>query len=234
MGLHLALYFKQAGVALRRFYSGGGWNSSQSFTVYPPYRTGPTSDYSFHRRAILRRDENADRLVKFDFSLFSMFKFRPLAPPVSESTLRSISDPVSSLDAWACAIHLDPYSWGMFRRYKRFPKVCLLYRRGSPYHLWLGTVVLFPAAEMRMEIDEIRSIFTCLFAAFLVQFTHSRGEQWSQGVLWESYTRYARKRSEFLFERRIGPLLPLPEQWGIPPLTGRLGCSCEEANIRHR
>lgn len=29
-----------------------------------------------------------------------MFKFRPLAPPVSESTLRSISDPVSSLDAW--------------------------------------------------------------------------------------------------------------------------------------
>lgn len=39
-------------------------------------------------------------------------------------------------------------------------------------------------------------------------------------------------RSEFRFERRIGPLLPLPEQ--LAPLTGRLGCSCEEANIRHR
>lgn len=34
------------------------------------------------------------------------------------------------------------------------------------------------------------------------------------------------------FERRIGPFLPSCDDLGIPPITGRLGCTCEGAGKR--
>lgn len=63
---------------------------------------------------------------------------------------------------------------------------------------------------------------------------HARGEQFSSGVLWPKIRRYAfDTRNAFFtelsleyFEARIGPYLPLPEQMGIPPNTGRLRRAC--------
>lgn len=55
---------------------------------------------------------------------------------------------------------------------------------------------------------------------FLVQFVHSREEQWSQGSLWYPVVRYPFDTNNKLFsgialdwfEKRIGPYLPSPDQ----------------------
>lgn len=95
------------------------------------------------------------------------------------------------------------------------------------------------------KVRKFRSSFTSFphelgAFPFLLVFCHSRGEQWSQGCLWAPRIRYAfdvRKKTftpEDLdwFERRIGPFLPSCDDLGIPPITGRLGCTCEGAGKR--
>ena len=74
----------------------------------------------------------------------------------------------------------------------------------------------------------------------LVNFVHARGEQWSQGALWAPRIRHAFDKNKKLFsgrdldwfETRIGPYLPTCDDLGIPPVTGRLGCSIEGAGKR--
>ena len=70
----------------------------------------------------------------------------------------------------------------------------------------------------------------------MMQFTHAYGEQWSQGVLWPHYTRYARDPMNKMFsgwgldwyEAYVGPYLP--HGVGYQRIvTGRLGCSIEGA-----
>lgn len=74
----------------------------------------------------------------------------------------------------------------------------------------------------------------------MVNFVHARGEQWSQGALWAPRIRHAFDKNKKLFsgrdldwfETRIGPYLPTCDDLGIPPVTGRLGCSIEGAGKR--
>lgn len=70
---------------------------------------------------------------------------------------------------------------------------------------------------------------------FLLEFIHSRGEQWSSGCLWPARLRFSGDRNKKVFsgtdfdwfEKFVGPMLPHYRQMGLPPITGRLGCSCE-------
>jgi len=75
--------------------------------------------------------------------------------------------------------------------------------------------------------------------AFLVRHVHLYGEQWSQGVLWPHYTRYARDPWNKMFsgwaldryEAIVGP--QLPHGVGYKRIvTGRLGCSLGGAGKR--
>ena len=90
-----------------------------------------------------------------------------------------------------------------------------------------------------------KSCFPCLMFemsayAFLVQFIHSYGEQWSSGILWPSRVRFAGDKNNKMFsgsdldyyEKNIGPSLPHPEQLEIPPVTGRLGQTIEQGTKR--
>lgn len=75
---------------------------------------------------------------------------------------------------------------------------------------------------------------------FLMNLTHSQGQQWSQGCLWYECTRFVfdpfnkilTGRSLDYFERRIGPYLPDPDEVQCPPITGRLGQVVESGGKR--
>lgn len=56
-------------------------------------------------------------------------------------------------------------------------------------------------------------------------FVHSRGEQWSQGVLWARPAFDTHGIDLDWFEKRIGPYLPTCDDLGVFPVSGRLGCS---------
>lgn len=90
----------------------------------------------------------------------------------------------------------------------------------------------------REKIKHLRSYLTSLpyeleAFQFLLVTVHAYGKQWSQGCLWNERIRYALDKNNFLFtptdldwfEKRIGPLLPSCNDLGVPPVTGRLGCS---------
>jgi len=95
----------------------------------------------------------------------------------------------------------------------------------------------------KMAYREVRKVRSC-FPAFpfelaswqwLMQYVHSQGMHYSQGCLWAERIRYPFDRNNRIFaptgldwfEQRIGPLLPSPDQLGVPVVTGRLGCSIE-------
>lgn len=85
------------------------------------------------------------------------------------------------------------------------------------------------------------NVFPYELSAFvhLMQFVHTRGEQWSQGALWPHYVRYARYDFNKIisgwsldwFERCVGPMLPANVGYQ-QIVTGRLGCSLEGAGRR--
>lgn len=90
----------------------------------------------------------------------------------------------------------------------------------------------------REKIKHLRSSLTSLpyeleAFQFLLVTVHAYGKQWSQGCLWNERIRYALDKNNKLFtptdldwfEKRIGPLLPSCNDLGVPPVTGRLGCS---------
>jgi hypothetical protein len=89
----------------------------------------------------------------------------------------------------------------------------------------------------------IKSCFPAVFFelsayTFLIEFIHSRGEQWSSGILWPERTRFALDRQNISgsdldqFEKTCGPQLPSYRDLRIPPITGRLGCTFEGGGKR--
>ena len=49
---------------------------------------------AFHRRVILRRDHDSDRLIQFYLSLFSINRIIPCTKKVTKSTFKSIVSPL--------------------------------------------------------------------------------------------------------------------------------------------
>lgn len=73
--LNTALYLKCCAVCLQRYYSGSFERTAAIPFPVSLTRTGlPRCIPAFHRRMIVRKDDGADRLVKFYLSVFSLSK----------------------------------------------------------------------------------------------------------------------------------------------------------------
>ena len=252
--LFAALYLKQAALVLQKYYAGDEIPVSLAPSISLTRSGLPRIIPSFHRRMISKRDDRADRLVKIYLSFFSIARAVYLAPRMTKSTLKSISDPHPSLDKlMEVAGRMRPFIRPLLTRY--VPSISRI-----PLHLGLSWVPTWKSTPSMSWISQLyarssdsagrpltkfrryRSIFTSLFAeiaafAWLVRFVHAMAEQWSQGTLWAPFTRFPFDNSNALlsgwaldwFERRVGPYLPLPEHMNIPPLTGKLGSTCAGA-----
>lgn len=99
--LFTALYLKQCGVALQRFYALEDRSSlkHQRFDVSVSLtRSGiPRIIPKVHRRRIRLKDDRADYLVKLYLSWFSLAKVIKLAKPLRKASFDSITDTVKDL-----------------------------------------------------------------------------------------------------------------------------------------
>ena len=239
--LHCSLYLKQCSSSLMMAY-GGSFSPDKSLALPVSLtRKGyPRIIPSFHRRLIYRRDDRADQLVQIYLSFFSLSKIILLAKRITrKGVFATIVDPVKDLDSvltlvgdmldvlpellnrYCPSIATIPLNQGMVwtPTWKTLPtfrltKAVWLKRCGLVWDRFVATT---------------NSLFTSLpyeLAAFqwLLVFVHSRGEQWSQGSIWNSRTRYALDPKNKLFcgldldwfESRIGRYLPSCDEMGIP------------------
>lgn len=246
--LFLALYYKQARVCLQRFTAGDSKPSSMAPSVSCTRAGIPRIIPSFHRKKIKEGDL---KIIRLYLSLFSLSNLIPLAKKISADLLKSIEDPAPLDAVQEVASEMRPHLGKLLRRY--IPGIdSIPLKQGlefvptwksTPSTAWYNKLLRKSGDDKGISLRKYSyhtSIFHCFFselAAFqmLMTFCHARGEQFSQGCLWPSYTRYAfdRKGNKFIteqslewFERRIGPLIPSPEMLGIPPNTGRLCQAC--------
>lgn len=99
-GLTTALYLKQCKVSLQRYYADSYDRRLALSVPVSLTRSGlPRIIPSIIRRKIMKRDENADRLVKLYLSWFSVSKIIALAPRLSRATLSSIITPTRDVDS---------------------------------------------------------------------------------------------------------------------------------------
>lgn len=95
------------------------------------------------------------------------------------------------------------------------------------------------------QVRNLRSCFTSLAYElasfdFLLVGPHTYGESWPQGPLWPPTVRYVYDKFNDLlsawdldwFTSRVHPHLPSPFDYGIPPVTGRLGQTIERGGKR--
>lgn len=97
-------------------------------------------------------------------------------------------------------------------------------------------------------MKQVRNIRSCLTSLayelasfdFLLVGPHTYGESWPQGTLWPPTVRYVYDKFNDLlsawdldwFTSRVHPHLPSPFDYGIPPVTGRLGQTIEGGGKR--
>lgn len=92
--LFTALYLKQCGVALQRFYAGSPIQKEPLSTAVSLTRSGiPRIIPKYHRMIIRRRDSRSDRLVKLYLSWFGLSRIVELAKPIGKATFKSIITP---------------------------------------------------------------------------------------------------------------------------------------------
>lgn len=166
----------------------------------------------------------------------------PLAARVSRSTFESIVTPVKDLDSLiSLTSDLRDVMNLLIRRYLPFVQTIPL-NQGLRFVPTWKSLPTGPWLSKHAGSDGKRIVPSCFTAlpyemanfASLVQFVHARGEQFSHGVLWPAFTRYARDRfnkmiteqSLEIFEATIGPYLPTTAQLGIPMCPGRLSAVC--------
>lgn len=91
--LFTALYLKQCGVCLQRYYAGSVTGTSLSTPVSLTRSGIPRVIPSVLRKVLSRRDSHADRLVQLYLSWFGLAKLIAVAPRVRKSTFSSIVTP---------------------------------------------------------------------------------------------------------------------------------------------
>lgn len=182
-------------------------------------------------------------------SFFSVSRRLPLAAKLRRSSLATITDPSDCYSIQVVASEMRPHLKALLVRYipglERVPlcqgRSFIPTWKSMPSGAWYKRLLRKSgdsSGKSLRRFARLTSIFHCLpyeLAAFtfLMNYVHSKGEQYSQGCLWPSFTRYAfDPHNKVLtqwclewFERRLGPLLPGPDDLGVPPNTGRLCCS---------
>ena len=144
-------------------------------------------------------------MVQLYLSFFSLSKIIVLAKRVRKSTFTSIISPVDDIEAVTEVVSdmLGCLKDLMLRYVPRVRDIPLYQGmsfdptwKALPTHRLTREVLQKRAKQPKSKVVALRSCFTS-FAyelgawAELVQFTHSRGEQWSQGALWPKFTRFA-------------------------------------------
>lgn len=95
--LYTALYLKQCGVALQRYYGGNPIiNESVPLSVSLNRAGLPRIIPPYLRRVISKRDERSDRLVRLFLSWFTVCRIIELAKKIFRDTFDSITQPTSS------------------------------------------------------------------------------------------------------------------------------------------
>lgn len=252
--LFTALYLKQCSSSLQTYY--GGCKKSPELLPVPISltRSGcPRIIPSFHRRMIYKRDDKADPLVKLYLSFFTLSKLIKLCPKISKKTFQSITQPDQVASFIGIITEKIP---NLVNRY--LPGVSTIpLNQGMK---WVPTWKSLPTFKQMNDLlrqnareqgigfpfkGSIQSCFPAVFFelsayTFLLEFIHSRGEQWSSGILWPERTRFALDRQNQIFsgsdldqfEKTCGPQLPSYRDLRIPPITGRLGCTIEGGGKR--
>lgn len=96
--LFTALYLKQCGVALQRYYAGNRVGQEAMPVSVSLTRSGiPRIIPVRHRHCISVRDNRADYLVRLYLSWFGLCRIIELAKPVSKSTFASITEPIRDI-----------------------------------------------------------------------------------------------------------------------------------------
>lgn len=243
--LFLALYLKQCRVILQRYVAGDKPPTSLAPAVSLTRSGLPRIIPSFHRKKIREGDHS---IVQLYLTLFSTSKIIELSKRVSKETLASVTDPSDPpvefvgtirrkmrviLHRYIPTITSVPLNQGLefVPTWKSVPS-------SSWYRKLMARCGDSKGASLKPLSKS--SLFPCFFSElaafqFLMTFVHSRPDGfYSQGCLWPPYIRYPFDSTNRLitqwslewFERRIGPLLPSPDQLGIPPNTGKLCCAC--------
>lgn len=253
--LFASLYLKQCSATLQLFR--GSDNPVPRQLSVPVALTGsglPRIIPSFHRRAILRRDAKADVVIKFYLSVFSLNRIIPIAKKVNKSTFNSITTPVKDMDSvHQVASELKLCLVDLFNRYVPRVRTFPLNQGMTFEPTWKAlptTKIVHSVLYNRLKVpyETAKRIKSCFLSlpyelacwASLVEFTHARGEQWSQGTLWPHRTRFAFDKNNKIFsgtdlewfERCTGPFLPTCKDLGIPSVTGRLSCTFPGAGKR--
>lgn len=252
--LFTALYLKQCGSCLQTAYGGVHTPPSQLPVFVALNRKGfPTIIPSFHRRKIIKRDDEADRLVQLYLSFFTINKIIKLAKKVSyENTLKSIVEPTDLEAASVWCGEFRTHLRKLIVRYLPFVSTIPLNQGMSWTPTWKSLPTHRRVREVFREVIQEnklpRRLVSCfpslLFElndfSFLMERVHVSEDHFSQGVLWPSYTRYAmdpRNTSitNYLldkFEATAGPQLPSYHQIKEAPICGRLGQSIEGGGKR--
>ena len=251
--LFCALYLKQCTSSLMIAY--GCSHKSPDLLPVPVSLTRkgyPRIIPRHHRYLIYKQDDRADEMVQFYLSLFSIYRIIELGKRISRSTFSSITDPIKDIDAvYGFVTEVKASFKTLLKRYVPDIHTIPLQQGMSWVPSWkaLPTYPAFRTVSKTLgQTKYIRvkspfSVQTIELAAFrhLVEFVNARGEQWNQGVLWYSRTRYAfDPLNKFFsgldldyFESRIGPLLPKYHTGACGPImTGRLGQKVEGGGKR--
>lgn len=244
--LFLVLYLKQARICLQRFAVG---DSIPELSTYVSLtRSGiPRIIPSFHRKKI--RSGNAS-VIQLYLSLMSLTRLITEHKAPSKSTFSSIVEPAPLDSITEVMSSLRPMLTNLLSRYipgltsiplhqgMKFKPTWKSVPNESWYKTLVGSDKTLPRAELR-KLQRKVSVFNCLpyeMAAFqaMMNFVHAQGDQFSPGVLWPPFVRYAfdsynrdiTNISLSWFETRIGPLLPSPQDLGVPAYMGRLCAAC--------
>lgn len=255
--LATALYLKQCSTSLQTAYGSGG-KIQPTLLPVPVSLTRQNSPRiipKFHRLMMYKRDSKADKLVQLYLSFFSVSKVIVVAKPISKDTLKSIVQP-TDLDAIVEVVSkIKGFITPLTYRYLPWISSIGVNQGMSWVPTWKALTsdrlmkesirAGVPAVPSLKQFCNDSSVFTSLFwelAAYtsLMNFEHAYGAQFSSGVLWAKFTRFAYDPLNTYwvnthlswFERAVGPYLPSPQQMEIPFTCGRLGMSLEGAGKR--
>lgn len=203
--LHFALYLKQCKVTLQKFTAGDKIPTGITPSVSLTRKGLPRIIPPFHRGKIERGEV---LIIQLYISLFSsVSKLIPLAARVRKSLFVSITSPPKSIDSIeSVAGEIRPLLRQLILRYVPWVTRIPLHQgmsfvptwKAVPSHAWFSRLLRKSgdASGKSLKRFALKSSFTCFpyelaAFAFLLNFVHAKGEQFSQGCLWPSYVRFA-------------------------------------------
>lgn len=223
--LFTALYLKQCGLSLAKAYAGDYVPSLLPVPVSLTRSGYPRIIPAYHRRKIIRRDDEADQLVQLYLSWFSLAKVIQLAKPVSKSTFSSIvAEPKDLGTILEVCDQVKTRSRTLIRKYIPWVSTIPVEQGISWEPTWKATPnikipkdALYPKYWGKARKSAFCTL-TYELSAFgtMLQHEHALGAFFSSGGIWRHRVRFALDpdNTRFFhddmewFEKWVGPKLP--------------------------